>query len=88
MRDLARQYLKAAEQETAVEIKRRLASHAFALAQLAEKMECGTQIAAFVTAANIERYNRMLQLGLDERQRQMIETLLLEEQKKAQARAP
>ncbi len=54
LRDLARQYVQAAAQETAIEIKRRLGSHAFALAQLAEQIERGTQMAALVTAANVE----------------------------------
>ena len=74
--------MQAAEHETTTEIKRRLASHAFALAQLAEKIERGTEMAAFVAAVNIERYSRMLSLGLDSRQRDMIETLLLEERRK------
>jgi hypothetical protein len=87
LRDLARQYVQAAAQETATEIKRRLASHAFALAQLAEQIERGTQRMAFVSAANVERYGRMLLLDLDDRQRHMIETLLLEEQSRPQRRS-
>jgi len=86
LRDLARQYVQAAAQETATEIKRRLVSHAFALAQLAERIERGTQMAAFLSAANVERYGHMLLLGLDDRQRRMIETLLLEEQGRPQSR--
>jgi len=78
--------VQAAVQETATEIKRRLASHGFALAQLAEQIERGTQMAAVVSAANVERYGRMLLLGLDDRHRRMIETLLLEEQTRTQSR--
>jgi hypothetical protein len=65
LRDLAHQYIHAAEQESAMEIKRRLAGRACALAQLAAKIERGRQMVAFVTAANIQRYNRMLMLDLD-----------------------
>jgi hypothetical protein len=86
LRDLARQYVQVAAHETATEIKRRLASHAFALAQLAERIERGTQMATFATAANVERYRRMLLLGLDERERLVIEALLLEEQSRPESR--
>ncbi len=39
LRDASRLYLQAAEEETTLDIKRRLASHALALAQLAEHTE-------------------------------------------------
>ena len=39
LRELSRLYRDASEKETTLEIKRRLASHALALAQLAEKIE-------------------------------------------------
>lgn len=52
----------------------------------ATSMCARVQMAAFVTAANIARWSGMLLLGLDQRQRQMIETLLLEERSEAQTR--
>jgi hypothetical protein len=39
LREEARQYRQAAKKETSPEIRRRLANHALALAQLAEKIE-------------------------------------------------
>jgi hypothetical protein len=78
LREQSRLYRQAAEKETTVEFKRRLASHALALAQLAEKIERDE----FVAQANIERYRRMLAQGLDAKRRRMIEALLQEERAK------
>jgi len=52
----SRLYRQMAETETALEIRRRLASHALVLAQLAEKIERDE----FVTETNIERYRGLL----------------------------
>lgn len=81
LRELSRLYRHAAEQEPTLEIKRRLASHALALAELAEKVEREE----FVTEANIERYRHLLAQAVDEKQRKTIETLLMEEREKRAA---
>lgn len=78
LRELSQLYRQAAKKEATLEIKRRLASHALALAELAERIARDT----FVTEANIERYRRMLAQSLDEKRRKTIETLLREERKK------
>jgi rubrerythrin len=78
LRELSQLYRQAAEEEATLEIKRRLASHALVLAQLAEKIERD----AFVTESNIERFRGMLARALDQTQRKMIETLLMEERQK------
>jgi rubrerythrin len=82
LRKVSCHYRQAAEKEITREIKRGLAGHAFALAQLAEQMERREPVAKFVTRANIEPYERMLAESSDETQRKLVETLLLEEQAK------
>jgi hypothetical protein len=80
LRDGSRLCVQAAEKEATPEIKRRLASHALALAQLAENIERRERIEGFVSDANIKHYRHMIGGALDEKQREMIETLLKEEQ--------
>ncbi len=75
LRAQSRAYLEAAEKESAIDARRRLADHALSLAQLAEQIE-----RAFVSGENIKRYRRMLAADdLDESLRRTIETLLAEE---------
>lgn len=78
LRELSQFYRQAAKREATAEIRRRLASHALALAELAEKIERDE----FVTAANIERYRQLLAQALDDTRRRTIEALLVEERKK------
>ena len=78
LRELSQLYREAAKRESTWEIRRRLASHALALAELAEKIERDE----FVTQANIERYRRMLSQSLDEKRRKTNEALLREEREK------
>jgi hypothetical protein len=63
---------QAVEKEATPEIKRMLASHAFALAQLAEKIERNE----LATKSNIEHYRRMLGQAPDAARRIIIERLL------------
>jgi hypothetical protein len=51
LRERSQLYRQAAERETTPEIKRRLASHALALAELAERIERD----AFATESQVER---------------------------------
>jgi hypothetical protein len=62
--------------ETTLEIRRRLASHALAMAQLAERIERDE----FVTESSIERYRRMLAQAPDATQQIIVERLLQEEE--------
>ncbi len=78
LREQSDLYRQAAEKETTLEIKRRLASHALALAQLAERIKRDK----FVTESNIERYRRMLTQVPDASQRITIEMALQAEEAK------
>jgi len=77
--ELSFQYRQAAEKEAAVEIKRRLADHALALAQFAEKIDRGYLL---VIESSAERYQRMFTRALDPTRRMPIENLLREEEAK------
>ena len=80
----ARLYTEAADREGNADMKRRLARHAFALAQGAEQLEREQ----FVIKANIERYEHMLTSALDDGPRKRIDALLGEERAKLAALAP
>ncbi|MGO8915493.1 MAG: hypothetical protein ACLQJR_06255 [Stellaceae bacterium] len=78
LREQSDLYRQAAEKEATLEIKRRLASHALALAQLAERIKRDK----FVAESNVERYRRMLTQAPDAAQRSTIERLLQDEEAK------
>ncbi len=81
LREQARRFQQAAENEPAPEIRRPLLSHAFALAQFAEHLERDERIADFVVHENIERYRRIL-AEAPETDKPMVAALLSEEQMK------
>jgi len=82
LREDVRRYLEAASEETVPEIKRRLASHAFALSQLAERIERNRRMTEFITRANIEHYVGVLGAPLDEERRRTVQFLLNRERSK------
>lgn len=81
LREHARRLHQAAQKEPAPEIRRRLLSHALALAQFAEHLERDERIADFVVHENIERYRRIL-ADAPEKDKPTVAALLSEEQMK------
>jgi hypothetical protein len=79
LRGLSERFIQAVEKVTAIELRKRLAAHALTLAQVAEQLERGDLLSAFVHNANVERYERLLAGALDEETRAMVERLLAEE---------
>ena len=88
LREDVQRYLQAASEESVPEIKRRLASHAFALSQLAERIERSRRIGEFVTRANIEHYVGVLGAALDEDRRKTVQFLLNQERQKLESDGP
>lgn len=83
LRAEARIYTAAVRREPDPEMKRRLARHAFTLAQLAEHLERE----GFVISSNIDRYEHMLDGVLDDSRRKQVDILLNEERAKRAALA-
>lgn len=79
LRALSGRFIQAVEKATAIELKRQLAAHALTLAEVAEQLERGDPLNAFVQSANLERYAHLLAGALDERTRATVERLLAEE---------
>jgi hypothetical protein len=79
LRTLADDFRQAVQKVTIAELKQWLAGHALRLAQVAEQIEREGSLAAFVRAANIERYERLLAETLDPRTRATVCALLSQE---------
>lgn len=80
LRAMARDLRHAIGKVPDINLKRRLAAHALALAQVAEQIEREGPVDEFVRQANRERYKHLLAGALDERTRATVQSLLSEEQ--------
>ena len=75
LREASRLYRRAAEDEATLEVKRLLASHAFALAQLAEAIERRQGIDDVVAIGNSSRCRHVMAWSLGAQQLTTIEPL-------------
>jgi hypothetical protein len=81
LRELSEHVRMAVPHARTDKMKQLLAGHAFRLVQLAEQLERDSVVTsdAYVHGANVERYECLLHMIMDERARRTIEALLDEE---------